>query len=67
MDSVSHQPQTHQELLAKKYEAGSDYGAQRRPIHHSPLFWCGVVLFVVAISVFIFSDSLAWMPRNSGS
>jgi hypothetical protein len=64
MDSVGHQSRTLQQQLAQRYEAGSDYGVQRRPLHHRPLFWCGVVLFVVAISVFIFSDSLAWLPRR---
>ena len=65
MDSVDHRSRTIQEMLAKKYAAGADYGAKRRPLHHSPLFWCAVVVFVVAIAVYVFSDSLAWLPRNA--
>jgi hypothetical protein len=34
-----------------------------RRIHHSPLFWVGVLLFVAAIGVYVFTDDLAWRPR----
>jgi hypothetical protein len=62
MDSVEHHHQTMQQRVAKKYATEADY---RRPLHHSPLFWCGVVVFIAAISAFVFSDSLAWLlPRN---
>jgi hypothetical protein len=33
-----------------------------RRIHHSPLFWLGVVLFLVAIAIYVMSDDLAWRP-----
>jgi hypothetical protein len=29
-----------------------------RHIHHSPLFWVGAVLFLVAIAMYIFSEDL---------
>jgi hypothetical protein len=33
-----------------------------RRIHHSPLFWIGVALFLAAIAVYVLSDDLAWRP-----
>lgn len=38
-------------------------GPDWRHIHHSPLFWLGVVLFVAAIGIYVWSDDLAWRPR----
>jgi hypothetical protein len=35
---------------------------QLRRIHHSPLFWVGAVLFLVAIAIYVFSDDLSWRP-----
>jgi hypothetical protein len=35
-----------------------------RRIHHSPLFWVGVILFLAAISIYVWSDDLAWRPRG---
>jgi hypothetical protein len=32
-------------------------------IHHSRLFWVGVLLFLAAITVYVLSDDLAWRPR----
>ena len=61
MDSVEHRPMTAQQRLAEKYASPAD-GGKRRPLHHSPLFWGGVVLFIAAISVYMFTDALAWMP-----
>jgi hypothetical protein len=44
-------------------------GAQRpavqpdwRRIHHSPLFWFGAVLFLAAISIYVWSEDLSWRP-----
>jgi len=34
-----------------------------RPIHHSPLFWIGFVLILVAIAFYVLSDDLAWRPQ----
>jgi hypothetical protein len=31
-----------------------------RRIHHSPLFWIGVVLCLAAILIYVWSDDLAW-------
>lgn len=64
MDSVGHRPVTAQQRLAEKYAEPAAVG-RRRPIHHSPLFWGGVVLFILAISIYVFTDSLAWMPLRS--
>jgi hypothetical protein len=34
-----------------------------RRIHHSWLFWVGVVLFLSAITIYVLSDDLSWRPR----
>jgi hypothetical protein len=34
-----------------------------RRIHHSPLFWAGLALFLAAITIYVLSDDLAWRPR----
>jgi hypothetical protein len=67
MDAMSAEssPRTTQQILAEKYAAQAEAGKRRR-LHHSPLFWCGVVLFFVAISVYVFTDSLAWLPLRRG-
>ncbi|WP_297295303.1 hypothetical protein [uncultured Methylovirgula sp.] len=41
-------------------------GAPRRDwrrIHHSPLFWLGVLMFAAAIGIYVWSDDLAWRPK----
>jgi hypothetical protein len=35
-----------------------------RRIHHSPLFWVGVALFLAAIAIYVLSDDLAWRPSS---
>jgi hypothetical protein len=35
-------------------------------IHHSPMFWIGVVLCLSAILIYALSDDLAWHPASSG-
>jgi hypothetical protein len=37
-----------------------------RRVHHSPLFWVGVALFLLAAGVYVLSDDLAWRPRRQG-
>ncbi len=37
-----------------------------RRIHHSPMFWIGVVLCLSAIMIYVLSDDLAWRPAPSG-
>jgi hypothetical protein len=32
-------------------------------IHHSPLFWVGFVLFLIAIAVYVLTEDLSWRPR----
>jgi hypothetical protein len=34
-----------------------------RRIHHSPLFWVGAVLFLLAIAIYVLSDDLSWQPN----
>jgi hypothetical protein len=38
-----------------------------RKIHHSPLFWLGFVLFLDAITFYVFSEDLSWRPRAHSS
>jgi len=33
-----------------------------RQIHHSPLFWIGVLLFSAAGAIYVLSDNLSWLP-----
>ena len=37
-----------------------------RPIHHSPWFWLGVVMFLTAILTYVFSEDLSLRPRLHG-
>jgi hypothetical protein len=34
-----------------------------RRIHHSPVFWVGIVLCLAAIAIYVWSDDLSWRPR----
>lgn len=34
-----------------------------KKIDHSPLFWLGSILFMVAIAIYVFSQDLSWRPR----
>lgn len=38
-----------------------------RPIHHSPWFWLGVVMFMAAILTYVFSEDLSLRPRLGGA
>ncbi|KAA0073316.1 hypothetical protein CIW50_21830 [Tardiphaga sp. P9-11] len=42
-----------------KHEQRDD-AVRNRPIHHSPLFWIGVVLCLAAIVVYVMSYDLSW-------
>ena len=44
------------EAMTKKKQLGS------RPIHHSPLFWAGAILFLAAIVIYVFTDDLSLRP-----
>jgi hypothetical protein len=35
-----------------------------RQVHHSPLFWVGVFMFLAAITIYVLSDDLSWRPRG---
>jgi hypothetical protein len=37
-------------------------GRDWRRIHHSPVFWVGVVLCLAAILIYVWSDDLSWRP-----
>jgi hypothetical protein len=32
-------------------------------VHHSPLFWVGVAMFLAAIMTYVFSEDLSLRPR----
>jgi len=45
-------------------------GRDWRRIHHSPVFWIGIVLCLSAIMIYVWSDDLSWRPHlviQSGS
>ncbi len=55
-------------MTAENYTPGPHApGAERRHwskrIHHSPIFWIGVLMFCAAIAIYILTDDLAWRPR----
>lgn len=33
-----------------------------RRIHHSPVFWVGIVMCLAAIAIYLWSDDLSWRP-----
>jgi len=35
-----------------------------RNIHHSPLFWIGVFLFLAASAIYVLSDNLSLRPHH---
>lgn len=37
--------------------------ANWRRIHHSAVFWIGIVLCLLAIAIYVWSDDLSWRPR----
>ncbi len=32
------------------------------PIHHTPVFWIGLVMCFAAIAIYLWSDDLSWVP-----
>jgi len=54
-------------LSQKNHRDGGPPPAVRRrdwrKIHHSPLFWVAVFLFLAAIAIYVLSDDLSWQPR----
>jgi hypothetical protein len=42
---------------------GAVKNQERKPIHHTPVFWIGLVLCLAAIAVYLWSDDLSWQPR----
>ena len=39
-------------------------GRDWRRIHQSPVFWVGVVMCLVAITIYVLSDDLSWQPAT---
>lgn len=37
-----------------------------RRLHHSRLFWVGLFMMLLAITIYVLSDDLAWRPRLKG-
>jgi hypothetical protein len=35
-----------------------------RRVHHSPLFWLGVAVFMLAMLTYVFSEDLSLRPRR---
>ena len=35
-----------------------------RRIHHSPMFWVGIVMCLAAIAIYLWSDDLSWRPGS---
>jgi hypothetical protein len=52
-----------------RYHGGAE-GKLARPnwrrLHHSRLFWVGLFLMLLAITIYVGSDDLAWRPRIKG-
>jgi hypothetical protein len=51
---------------------GNHHGGTHKPavprrnwkhVHHSPMFWIAVVLFLAAITIYVLSDDLSWRPQ----
>jgi hypothetical protein len=36
----------------------------RKPIHHTPAFWVGIVLCLAAIGIYVWSGDLSWQPQS---
>ncbi len=34
-----------------------------RRLHHTRLFWVGLFMMLLAITIYVLSDDLAWQPR----
>ena len=39
-------------------------GRDWRRVHHSPIFWIGVVMCLAAITIYVLSDDLSWRPQS---
>ena len=42
-----------------------DPGRDWRRIHHSPMFWIGIVMCLAAIMIYVLSDDLSWRPGRA--
>ena len=39
-------------------------GRDWRRIHHSPMFWIGVAMCLIAIAIYVASGDLSWRPTG---
>jgi hypothetical protein len=46
-----------------KRNAPADEKRDWRRIHHSPVFWVGILLCLAAIMIYVWSDDLSWRPH----
>ncbi|MDQ8730488.1 hypothetical protein [Bradyrhizobium sp. LHD-71] len=37
---------------------------ETKPIHHSPIFWLGVLMCLAAVGIYLWSDDLSWWPTG---
>jgi hypothetical protein len=37
-----------------------------RRLHHTRMFWVGLFLMLLAVTIYVLSDDLAWRPRLRG-
>jgi hypothetical protein len=52
-----------------RHEGGDERRSGRpdwRRLHHSRLFWVGLFMMLLAITIYVASDDLAWRPRLRG-
>ena len=35
-----------------------------KPIHHSPVFWIGLILCLAAVAIYLWSDDLSWQAAG---
>jgi hypothetical protein len=47
-------------LKNEDHDDASQRTTRGRPIHHSPLFWIGVVLCLAALVIYVMSYDLSW-------
>jgi hypothetical protein len=62
-------PREEDDLTKIAHRHGENREARKRDwrhVHHSPLFWVGVAMFLIAILTYVFSEDLSLRPRLHG-
>ena len=67
VDTALHTPSLYDEalrLLARRGLPMPQSHTERdwTKVHHSPIFWVGVVMCLAAIMIYVLSDDLSWVP-----